>query len=664
MGAAPWAWLAAWIALAVMLAMVVASVQRREFDEVKEVALRDLASVATLKTDQVVQWRQERLADARLLTMPRSPLFEGEARPALAEASDPGAPDLLARRLEQIRATLGYVAVLIVDPQGRLRFGAGAVPPTLDPATVDLVRRAARSPQALMGPLTSAGTPGAAGAHRTWIDSAAAYRDARGELLAVLLLRSDAQQQLYALLQEWPTRSASAETLLVRPEGDEIVFLNPLRHADDAPLTRRRPGVSLDVVGAMAARGQTGVVQGVDYRGVAVMADLRPVPGSEWFMVAKIDEAEVLASAQERSLGEMLLAGSAMLVVALLMLALMAVQRRNAWRARFRAEHAQRLALEEYRATLRCIGDGVLSSDAQGHVRYMNPVAEALTGWTEAQAFGRPVQEVFCIVHEDTRAEVENPVNQVMRDGVIVGLANHTLLISRDGSERPIADSGAPVQRDDGSLAGAVLVFRDQSDERAAMKALRASEQRLRRLFERSADALLLLDMDARAFIDCNAATVMMLGLDDRAEVLGTHPAKLSPQQQPDGRASVEKAADMIETARREGYHRFEWAHCSRARAPFPVDVLLTPISDGPPALAVVTWRDLSEVKRIGREREAAAAELASRNAELARFNRVAVDRELRMVELKREAEELRQRLGEPPRYQVNPDDASDGGPG
>ena len=134
----------------------------------------------------------------------------------------------------------------------------------------------------------------------------------------------------------------------------------------------------------------------------------------------------------------------------------------------YRAEHQRRQVEEEIRATFYSIGDGVISTDAAGRVTRMNPVAEQLTGWGEAEALGKPVEQVFHIVNEETRAEVENPVVRVMRDGTVVNLANHTLLMARDGTERPIADSGAPIRDEKGQVTGVVLVFRDQTDERRA----------------------------------------------------------------------------------------------------------------------------------------------------------------------------------------------------
>ena len=133
-----------------------------------------------------------------------------------------------------------------------------------------------------------------------------------------------------------------------------------------------------------------------------------------------------------------------------------------------------------FRTTLYSIGDAVITTDPRGLVREMNPPAERLTGWTESEARGRPCAEVFRIISETTRLPAEHPTERVLREGTVVGLANHTLLVARDGTEWPIADSGAPIRDDQGTIIGTVLVFRDQTAERAAELALRASEARLR----------------------------------------------------------------------------------------------------------------------------------------------------------------------------------------
>ena len=122
---------------------------------------------------------------------------------------------------------------------------------------------------------------------------------------------------------------------------------------------------------------------------------------------------------------------------------------------------------ERLRVTLRSIGDGVIATDAQGRVTLLNPIAEALTGWSSAQAAGEPLQTVFPTIDESTRQPVENPVARVLREGTAVALPGRTVLISKQGVERPVDDSAAPIKDDRGRLLGVVLVFRDGTQQRA-----------------------------------------------------------------------------------------------------------------------------------------------------------------------------------------------------
>ncbi len=137
---------------------------------------------------------------------------------------------------------------------------------------------------------------------------------------------------------------------------------------------------------------------------------------------------------------------------------------------------------ELLQATLSSIGDAVIACDAGGRVSFMNAVAQTLTGWTESEAIGLPLQDIFHIVNEETRATVENPADKVRRLGTVVGLANHTILIRKDGVDVHIDDSGAPIRNAAGELAGIVLVFRDIGERHAAERAMRESELRFRQL--------------------------------------------------------------------------------------------------------------------------------------------------------------------------------------
>ena len=130
------------------------------------------------------------------------------------------------------------------------------------------------------------------------------------------------------------------------------------------------------------------------------------------------------------------------------------------------AEDAIAEQREWFETTLESIGDAVIATDVQGQVVFMNPIAEHLTGWRLAEARGRSCADTFNIINENTRRSVESPVSRVLAEGTVVGLANHTVLIAADGTERPIDDSGAPIRSRDGRIVGVVLVFRDVSERR------------------------------------------------------------------------------------------------------------------------------------------------------------------------------------------------------
>jgi len=193
------------------------------------------------------------------------------------------------------------------------------------------------------------------------------------------------------------------------------------------------------------------------------------------------------------------------------------------------AQDELREEAERLQVTLSSIGDGVLATDAEGKVTFMNPLAEALTGWKMDEAQEHSVLEVFRIINETSRNEVACPVGRCLREGVVVGLANHTLLIARDGTERPIADSAAPIRHSDGRIAGAVLVFRDQTEGHRTLNQLTLAAS----VFENALNGVTITDAQER-IIEVNPAFTRITGYS-RAETLGQTPRLLSSGRQDAG---------------------------------------------------------------------------------------------------------------------------------
>jgi PAS domain S-box-containing protein len=260
---------------------------------------------------------------------------------------------------------------------------------------------------------------------------------------------------------------------LTADNRDQQADLDRLSATADARIAEMTKAIelrrALDIAGAQA------VIQSA--RGKQMMDEIRAI-------IARMDAREaallsIRTAQMERSYRSGLITGFSTTGLALIaVVALFFATRRVGLERLHAAEIAERL-----RITLTSIGDAVIATDDQGCVQHMNPIAERLTGWKEADACHKQLDEVLILVNEQTRRPVESPVDRVLKEGTIVGLANHTILISRDRSEIPIDDSAAPIRTSDGEVIGVVMVFRDVVERRRAEReraALLKSEQAAR----------------------------------------------------------------------------------------------------------------------------------------------------------------------------------------
>jgi PAS domain S-box-containing protein len=244
---------------------------------------------------------------------------------------------------------------------------------------------------------------------------------------------------------------------------------------------------------------------------------------------------------------------------------------------------------ERYRVTLASIGDAVIATDADGKVTFMNGVAESLAGWSLAEAVGRPLPEVFRIVHEHTREPVESPVQRALREGAISGLANHTVLIDRGGAERPIDDSAAPIRDGAAGPAGAVLVFRDVSERKRAQLA----QARLAAIVESSDDAIISKDLNG-TILSWNAGAVRLFGYTP-GEAVGRSITLIIPPDR------LDEESDILERLRRgQRIEHFETVRVCKDGRPIDISLVISPIrnDEGRVVGASKIARDITERKR------------------------------------------------------------------
>ena len=264
---------------------------------------------------------------------------------------------------------------------------------------------------------------------------------------------------------------------------------------------------------------------------------------------------------------------------------------------------------EVFRVTLRSIGDAVITTDTEGRITYINEVGELLTGWSQKDALGQPLERVFLIVNEVTRQPVASPATRALREGVVVGLANHTVLIRKDGKECPIDDSAAPIRNEQGYVSGCVLIFRDVTAQRLIERE-KANQLLTARLLasivESSNDAIISKSLDG-IIQSWNAAAERLFGFTSE-QTIGRHISLVIP---PDRLAEEEEIISSL----REG-KRIEHYETERLRSDgqhIYVSLTISPIKDesGHVVGASKIVRDITDRKRAESDLQRLAADLS-----------------------------------------------------
>lgn len=323
--------------------------------------------------------------------------------------------------------------------------------------------------------------------------------------------------------------------------------------------------------------------------GFAQTKGMRDFPGLHWGILVRIDRADILAPVHRI----MWKVGTVGGVLFLPMLGLLY------WTTgRLRLEWAQAHESKTWLfTTLKSIGDAVIATDTAGCVVFMNGVAESLTGWNEGDAKGQALEAVFHIVNEETRLAVENPVKKVLREGRILGLANHTVLIAKDGTERPIEDSGAPIRDAAERIVGVVLVFRDITDSKQARETVQRLGQKYQLLLDSAGEGIYGVDLAGTAtFVNPAAATMLGYTVE---ELIGRPMHALFHHTKPDGtpypRQGCQIYASFEDGLPRHVTGEVFWRKDGTC---FPVEYTSTPIREhGRIVGAAVTFLDITARK-------------------------------------------------------------------
>ncbi|HPO16529.1 MAG TPA: PAS domain S-box protein [Candidatus Hydrogenedentes bacterium] len=440
----------------------------------------ELLTIGETKINQIVQWRASRIEDAgEIMASP----FYVEKLAAWMSSSPPSA-ETTAQVLARFKGIQDYhhcQNVVQVDAQGTMLL---SLRETEYPHDAEIRREVAKAIETHQPVLTDLRLlPHSQMPH---VDVIAPLFKQDAQAIGATIMCFDPEDYLFPLLQAWPVPSQTAESLLVRREGDSVIFLNELRHKRHTALKLSIPLDKRDVPAAMAARGRTGIVEGVDYRGESVVAAIHPVPDSSWYLVSKMDKTEAFSAWRLQSF---LILGLIIVLVfaAFLITGMFWMQGRRAYyKALYQGEMKHQALLKHFEYLVKHANDMILLADKDGHIVEANNRALTQYGHTREEMLRLNIADL--VAPEDRRAYKDR-----MREMEIKGsFLREALHRRKDGSTFPVEVSARCIEVEGKWYIQEIM--RDITERKRGEQALAESEERYRSLVEQTTDIIWRID--------------------------------------------------------------------------------------------------------------------------------------------------------------------------
>lgn len=452
------------LVIAVFITISVFNFFKIEKEKIKSSSLKELEVISTLKSRQISEWYEGEIEDAELIT--KSTSFIKHITYWVGSFSQEFSSELVSE-LQQLVEQHDYEEVLVYTPDFKNYIASKIESVPLDKSEIESALTSLKKGNALCTDIFRNDF-----SNKLNIDFISPVCNRQGEIIAVSIFRQNPDSFLYPLISHWSVPSETAESYIFRTEGDSIVYLSELRFHSNAILKYKSISDESVTATIYAAKGNEGIYEGFDYRNENVVAYVDLINGTPWNIVSKVDLNEILNKSLFKYANPFIVSFALVIILLLIFTQLLSIQRNKYFKKML-------LAQEEFKTTLKSIGDAVITTDISGKVMFINPVAQNLTGWNERNAIGKNIDDIFVILNEEDRNRAENPVKKVIESGLTIGLANHTILVSKDGKEIPISDSGTPIYNETGQIVGVVLVFRDQTNERFQQREVLESKREL-----------------------------------------------------------------------------------------------------------------------------------------------------------------------------------------
>jgi len=474
----------------------------------------ELSAIADLKVKQIVNWRENRLGDAE--TIFNNPLIVPHIRQWLKSGPYDIKQEILIW-MRSLQEHYHYKSIIILDTKGNIRLAFPDGKEILGQDAKRFAREAINTKKVIFSDLYRRKTTNVI--RLTLVIPLLVSKGRDNIPVGVLLLRIDPYQFLYPLIQSWPTPSETAESLIIRTEGNEIVFLSKLRHQKNAALNLRFPVVEKNLPAAMVARGIEGVVEGIDYRGSPVIAHVRPVPNTPWLLVAKMDISEVSTPLREE-LWEVVFLMGALLICAGASIGF--VWRHHAaesYRKQYETEHERQMYAQRYEYLTKYANDIILLADRDGQIKDFNKRAVAAYGYSGDELLQKNLKDLRA---PETKAFLNGQIKEVEEHN---GLVFETLHQRKDGTTFPIEVSSRIIQIDGNKYYQSIIrniTERKQAEEKINhLNLLLRAIRNVNQFITRGLDRYQLIQVACKSFVEMHGYRSAWIALlDDSAKLI------------------------------------------------------------------------------------------------------------------------------------------------
>jgi PAS domain S-box-containing protein len=442
--------------------------QRRIVDERQN----ELAAIADLKVQQITQWRNERIGDAESVF--ENALVAYQVKSYLQFPNELDGKNEVLSWLHSFLKNNEYQTVYLLDISGTVRLSSSTFADPIGTPVQKLIKEAIVRKKIILSDFQR--TNDSSKIYLALIAPILITGQNNSTVVGVLLLRIDPDKILFPLIQLWPTPSLSSETLLIERDSDDVVYLNELRHQKNIPSTLRLPISNEQLPAAMAVRGIEGIVEGIDYRGVPVVAVIRPISDSPWFMVSKVDQEEVYAPLRLQAW----LIGGVIIILILASGAFLVFW----WRNRQSQAKVERLALfKHFEYLVKFANDIYVLVNEDLEIVEVNDRALEMYGYSHDEILNLKLSDLHIIKHDDLSEQLKLDIEQN-------GVSFESIHRRKDGRIFPIELSVHPIEIEGKKFYQGII--RDITERKEAEEILRESEEKFRTFAEQSPNMIFI----------------------------------------------------------------------------------------------------------------------------------------------------------------------------